>query len=48
VIRTTEDRGVLILMDDRFTRPEVQALLPAWWAGGKSEPANESLSEPHK
>ncbi len=34
VIRTTEDRGVLFLMDDRFTRPEVQALLPAWWAGG--------------
>ena len=32
VIRTTQDQGVLILMDDRFNRPEVQALLPAWWA----------------
>jgi DNA excision repair protein ERCC-2 len=32
VIRTNEDQGVLFLMDDRFTRPGVQALLPAWWA----------------
>jgi DNA excision repair protein ERCC-2 len=31
VIRTREDRGVVFLIDDRFARPEVQALLPAWW-----------------
>ncbi|HSW17065.1 MAG TPA: helicase C-terminal domain-containing protein, partial [Ramlibacter sp.] len=31
VIRTREDRGVVYLIDDRFRRPEVQALLPAWW-----------------
>ena len=31
VIRTQEDTGVIYLMDDRFTRPEVQRLLPAWW-----------------
>ena len=31
VIRTQEDTGVIYLMDDRFTRPEVQKLLPAWW-----------------
>ncbi len=31
VIRTEQDRGVLHLMDDRFARPEVQALLPEWW-----------------
>jgi DNA excision repair protein ERCC-2 len=31
VIRTQEDTGVIYLMDDRFTRPEVQNLLPAWW-----------------
>jgi DNA excision repair protein ERCC-2 len=31
VIRTPQDRGVLHLMDDRFQRPEVRALLPAWW-----------------
>ena len=31
VIRTTSDRGTVHLIDDRFGRPEVQALLPAWW-----------------
>jgi DNA excision repair protein ERCC-2 len=31
VIRTPEDRGVVYLIDDRFTRPAVRALLPAWW-----------------
>ena len=31
VIRTPSDRGVVHLMDDRFARPEVRRLLPAWW-----------------
>ena len=31
VIRTTSDRGVVYLIDDRFTRSDVQALFPAWW-----------------
>ncbi|MES2978393.1 MAG: ATP-dependent DNA helicase [Pseudomonadota bacterium] len=31
VIRTPEDRGVVYLIDDRFARPEVLALLPSWW-----------------
>ncbi len=31
VIRTSEDRGVLFLMDDRFARAEVARLLPSWW-----------------
>ena len=31
VIRTQQDTGVIYLMDDRFTRPDVQALLPSWW-----------------
>jgi DNA excision repair protein ERCC-2 len=31
VIRSSSDRGVVYLMDDRFTRPEIQSLLPAWW-----------------
>ena len=37
VIRTEQDRGTVWLIDDRFARPEVRALLPAWWqldAGG--------------
>ena len=31
VIRTQQDTGVIYLMDDRFTRPDVQQLLPVWW-----------------
>ncbi|WP_421954431.1 ATP-dependent DNA helicase [Polaromonas sp.] len=31
VIRTQLDVGVIYLMDDRFTRPEVLELLPPWW-----------------
>lgn len=31
VIRTPSDEGVVHLMDDRFARAEVRALLPAWW-----------------
>ena len=31
VIRTEADRGVVHLIDDRFERPEVRALLPPWW-----------------
>jgi len=31
VIRTVSDAGVLHLMDDRFQRSEVRALLPRWW-----------------
>jgi DNA excision repair protein ERCC-2 len=31
VIRTPRDRGVIWLIDDRFTRPEVRSLLPQWW-----------------
>ncbi len=31
VIRTPEDKGVVYLIDDRFSRPAVRALLPEWW-----------------
>jgi Rad3-related DNA helicase len=31
VIRTPTDRGTVLLIDDRFARREVRALLPAWW-----------------
>ena len=31
VIRAPSDRGHLFLIDDRFGRPEVRQLLPAWW-----------------
>ncbi len=32
VIRGTEDRGTVMLIDDRFAEPRVQAMFPAWWA----------------
>ena len=35
VIRTQQDQGVIYLMDDRFTQPQVLALLPAWWSVGR-------------
>lgn len=31
VIRTTTDEGTVHLIDDRFARPDIRALLPAWW-----------------
>ena len=32
VIRTMDDKGVIVLMDDRFLREEYQALFPReWW-----------------
>lgn len=32
VIRSPEDQGVVVLMDDRFTQTSVRALLPRWWS----------------
>ncbi|TYQ18775.1 UNVERIFIED_ORG: Rad3-related DNA helicase [Zoogloea ramigera] len=32
VIRTQSDQGTVFLIDDRFGRPEIQALMPAWWS----------------
>ena len=31
VIRSQSDRGVVYLIDDRYARPDVRRLLPAWW-----------------
>ncbi len=31
VIRTREDRGTVFLIDARYARRDVRALLPAWW-----------------
>ncbi|MCU0763715.1 MAG: ATP-dependent DNA helicase [Hydrogenophaga sp.] len=31
VIRSETDQGVVLLLDERFNRPEVRRLLPAWW-----------------
>lgn len=34
VIRTPSDQGVVHLLDDRYLRREVRALLPRWWGLG--------------
>lgn len=39
VIRTESDRGVVYLIDDRFTQPAVRALLPRWWNLGTADSA---------
>jgi DNA excision repair protein ERCC-2 len=31
VIRSQDDRGVVMLIDDRFAERKVQQLLPKWW-----------------
>ncbi len=35
VIRTTQDEGVIHLIDDRFARIQVRRLLPSWWEVGR-------------
>ncbi|WP_025808760.1 ATP-dependent DNA helicase [Pseudomonas chlororaphis] len=32
VIRSQQDRGVVMLIDDRFAEPRVRKLLPGWWS----------------
>jgi len=38
-----QDKGIVYLIDDRFARPAVRELLPAWWrvtnAGAPAAPA---------
>ena len=34
VIRSQQDEGVVMLIDDRFGEPRVRQLLPQWWAVG--------------
>ena len=38
VIRSPEDQGVVVLMDDRFAQASVRALLPRWWSLGNPTP----------
>jgi DNA excision repair protein ERCC-2 len=45
VIRTGSDCGVVVLIDDRFTRPGVRSLLPGWWQVSQRR-AKPSPSDP--
>ena len=46
VVRTPTDRGSLHLIDDRFGRPEVRALLPAWWRVEAAEAPGSGVAPP--
>ena len=39
VIRSADDRGFLWLLDDRYRRPSIARLLPAWWRIGEARAA---------
>jgi Rad3-related DNA helicase len=41
VIRTTDDRGIVYLIDDRFDQRQVQELLPRWWSSTDRRPRAE-------
>ena len=45
VIRTQEDRGVVYLIDDRFTRAGIRKLLPVWWDVRTEKGAQPALPE---
>ncbi|MGE6607476.1 ATP-dependent DNA helicase [Halomonas sp. NPDC076908] len=46
VIRSPEDEGVVVLMDDRFAQASVRALLPSWWSLGNPSPPLGPLASP--
>jgi DNA excision repair protein ERCC-2 len=41
VIRTQLDYGVVYLIDDRFSRPDVMRLLPGWWKAEQPQAEKE-------
>ncbi len=45
VIRSEQDRGVVLLLDDRFALPRVRALLPAWWPAATPWPVPRVVRE---
>lgn len=45
VIRTPEDRGVVLLIDDRFTAPETRRLMPPHWDHLRVISSTEQLTD---
>ncbi len=45
VIRTEDDRGVILLIDDRFASPEYRTLIPAHWRGLRYVGDQQSLAK---
>jgi Rad3-related DNA helicase len=48
VIRGPTDRGVVVLIDDRYRRPQVQRLLPRWWSPGAPRSASAMVTDADK
>ncbi len=48
VIRGPEDRGVVVLMDDRFSQARIRALLPRWWQLDTPDAESRPLTHNHK
>ncbi|MDO7897549.1 ATP-dependent DNA helicase [Pseudomonas citrulli] len=47
VIRTQQDHGVVMLIDDRFGEAQVQRLLPRWWAVNAEHPPTAPFQAAH-
>jgi Rad3-related DNA helicase len=47
VIRTQQDRGVVMLIDDRFAESRIQQLLPRWWQLDHADAAFQSAGLTH-
>ena len=45
VIRTDTDRGIVLLIDDRYLTPDYRALIPPQWQGGRIVRTPEELVE---
>ncbi len=45
VIRTENDRGIAVLIDDRYSEPKYRALFPKEWKGAKFARNAQSLAE---
>lgn len=43
VIRTPEDKGVVLLIDDRFLAPDTRRLMPPHWDGLRAVGSAEEL-----
>lgn len=41
VIRTQQDRGVVMLIDDRFAESRIKQLLPFWWSLSSENPVGD-------
>ena len=44
VIRSTTDRGVIYLIDDRFKNEAVRALMPRWWTPRMLQESSTSIT----